>query len=309
MDASVADTICASALPPRVALALAGAARTLAQPLLYKSIGSNLLRAFGGRITLFAVIKLDDDRGDRSKAAGGLIHADERAVRFALEYIGQTATRASLHVIKENHWPAAPCSGVRTGGSSRVQSLFASLQQQLAARRMVAHLIAEDERAHNEQHDLIIYTRPDVAWLHAVRPWCFWDLSSSARLHDWVWIVPRRNFSHFLEVPHAVLDSRCAHPPHSLPETFTRHIFDAPELFEELPGILTRQNRSDVPERASIARNKYQLRWTRPVLNASARLPGKSDASVPVGDEVTWLNPCANVLSVSPLSQMSNTTQ
>lgn len=143
-SSSVADTICAAfAPPPRVALFLVGAARTLSQPLLYKTIRTNLLEAFGGRVTLFALVKIGDERGDRSRANGGRIDASADSVRAAIAHISGAAVRTTVRVVADRKWPTqhTPCEHVRVGTRSnpsiaRVHDLFESLQQQLASRQL-----------------------------------------------------------------------------------------------------------------------------------------------------------------------------
>lgn len=81
-----ADAVCASfGPPPRVAVCLAGGARTLPHELARATLRDNVLRAFGGRQTIFAAqIKLGDARGDARARYGATLDAAEGAARAAL---------------------------------------------------------------------------------------------------------------------------------------------------------------------------------------------------------------------------------
>lgn len=98
--ASIADVVCSAFERPVVAFFLAGAARTIAQPLLYRSIRSNLVEAFGGDITFLAYIKLLDKRGDRNPKVNARIDPPEASVRAALAHIAAAMARSHIKVVR-----------------------------------------------------------------------------------------------------------------------------------------------------------------------------------------------------------------
>ena len=76
---STANLVCADYPRPRVAVCLAGAARTLTLPLVHRTIRANLIEAFGGSPTVFAVVKLQDVRNDESRGKPSETHIEPSA--------------------------------------------------------------------------------------------------------------------------------------------------------------------------------------------------------------------------------------
>lgn len=274
--------VCAAFARPRLALILSGAARTLGQPLLHRSIRANVIEAFGGDVTLLARVRITDARGDHANPrVNALIVPSEAKVRAALAHISSAARRARIEVLPRDapRGPAACWPG----------SYHPSLLAQAAERIESLYLLREDEAASGETHDLVMSTRPDVAWLHALRPHCFWDLETRVRLWDWAWLLPRRDAEAFFTAPSQRLATHCAPPPNeSAPsamskstkpafqsaESFFYQTFRAHEAPEQLPAALTRMDIEGVPERSYPARrNRYQTRWIRPAASTAALTP------------------------------------
>ena len=296
------NMVCAAFRRPLVALFFSGAARTLAQPLLYHSIRTNLVEAFGGNVTLFAAIKLRDSRGDTSARNSALIQPSEAAVKRALLHIAGAATHTVLNISRVD-W-LQPCHGlsVRYRSNepvrphSREYVLANAYLQQAAARYICLQMMQDDEVQRSHVHDFVVYLRPDVSWLFAVKPFFFWDLSSRTRLRNWVWMFPRTNASSFLAEPYEAAQKTCRIERDVEIMWYTS--FPAAERMQQLPALLTRQNRPGMPEVSSRVRNGYQMQFIQP---GGARFDVQAAGSgrphdLHIGDPLTYKNPCANVV-------------
>ena len=131
-----ANVVCSSFRTPKVAVCLGGASRTLEQPLLYRTIRTNLIEAFGGDPTVFAALKLDDDRGDRRPAFGGLVETNRQAVLRALQHVGlrrdENAIVSANKTLPNHRFPTCGRPSYATEG--RARDLFDSLVGQLNSR-------------------------------------------------------------------------------------------------------------------------------------------------------------------------------
>eukprot|EP00966_Prymnesium_polylepis_P083718 1939097-Prymnesium_polylepis.1 len=70
---------------------------------------------------------------------------------------------------------------------------------QLNNRRACESLIQRYESAHSARFDYVIYSRPDLSWPVAVRPFCLWDLKQRYMLGDQVLMFPRDGMEQVLE--------------------------------------------------------------------------------------------------------------
>ena len=206
-SSSVGDLVCAAFPRPRVALFLVGAARTFAQPLLHRTLRTNLIEAFGGEVTLFALIKLLDERGDTNKKANALIEPPESAVRAAIDHLIAAVNVKRSHIV---------IGGAALQPACWPGSYHPSLLGQAALRFESWRMLLADEATQQQQHDLILYKRPDVAWLQAIQPYCFWEVDAKAKLWDWVWLLPRRDAESFFNAPTRRIASRCSNSSASL---------------------------------------------------------------------------------------------
>ena len=213
-----ADLVCASYQPrPTVAVCLSGHARTLVQPLVYRTIKGHLVDAFGGDATVVADLKLRDESGE-----GPLAHvdADEARVRHALAHIG-VADRDTIIRATGPPDTVPPCNAT-TGmvrfspttpqkdergimvwpthmGSSRA---YYSLLGQLRNRANCHALIERAEASRGGgRFDVVMVSRPDLVWSFPVRPYCLWNLSQPLRKHDWFYFLPRREMDAALQRP------------------------------------------------------------------------------------------------------------
>ena len=302
-DELTANIACQFYSRPRVAVALGGAARNLAQPLLYRSIRTNLVEAFGGDTTVFAILKLEDQRGaGASEGLDFLKDAEEANIRHALEFIGVKSDR---HVILSNGTQLpnsrSPICGTPwyvTPG--RPSDLYNSLLGQLNTRQQLYHLIEAEESRTGLAFDFIIYTRPDVSWPYPVKPFCFWDLNWTYRKLDWVLFASREAARVNLDQPandlwncDPMIPRNEEYPPDGIqaPEHYMfRHFVGTDEfdafVTKEISGFITRQN---VPNRAidlcDTWNSNYIILW--------------SEGDQRRCEELTWRNTCGNLPSAS----------
>lgn len=292
---TAADAVCGSFERPLVALFIAGAARTFAQPLLYRTIRTNLLEAFGGDVTLLMHVKLNDKRGDQHPSANAKIEPSETAVRAAFAFVASAAARSQLELVRKSPHTACPSN------HGFDESLLAQSATRMACWRML-----QTAEGGQRTHTVVIYTRCDVAWPTAIAPHCFFDLNARARLWDWVWLLPRRDAENFFTAPFKRIAAECNRSAVSVneegPTGFFYQEFPARELFDSFPAVLARQDIPGVPERSNLgARNGYQKRWTWPA--TVCRQPPQQqqpmseapEARAVINDQITWRNPCANV--------------
>lgn len=86
--ASVPEMLCAGGDAPRVAVCVAGAARTFERALVHESLRENVLRALGADARFFAYVVLRDVRGDDRARYDGVLHGDRDRVSRALRRLG-----------------------------------------------------------------------------------------------------------------------------------------------------------------------------------------------------------------------------
>ena len=184
-----ADLLCSGAPAQSVAVCIAGAARTMTTPLLQTSIRDNLVRAIGGAVTVLAVVKLEDTRGDKD---AGPMDDEKDAVISALSFITGGGTDRSQTRLSEG----AELSGERDAptcyGSPRWEPNFLSLVGQLNSRKTCGEMLeAEEARCGGSKFDWVVLTRPDLAWWSSIRPVCLWNASVTSSARDWAYIGPR----------------------------------------------------------------------------------------------------------------------
>lgn len=200
---TASDLVCHEFSQPQVALCLGGAARTFVQPLVWRSIQTNLMQAFGGAVTVLAAIKASDDRGDRRPSHGGLVSTTVAQIRMTLRRLG--AADENTIVAEAQTLPGSltipACQSGRqraTPLTQRQLDLLDSLAGQLNARRACSLLLRSAEQRRGWRFDYVIFARPDLMWAFAIRPFCLWDLSVSVRKGDWAVMGPRAHADEWL---------------------------------------------------------------------------------------------------------------
>ena len=226
--AALADAVCGSR-GPRLALGLAGLARTFAHPLVYKALRGFLIDAVGARsTTVFAHLRLDDDRPVRmSGAKEEAMRTDPRMhsrVLEALDALG--AARLDVEVFNSssssggsrqddearrppdceyitNATPRQPCDTY-----SDVCALPTALGQ-LGSRHAIYRLVLAHEARHTHLFDSVLFMRPDLGVLVPLLPHCFHRLDVTRFFADHVVWMPRAHFEAVLGRAVAVFHS-CA---------------------------------------------------------------------------------------------------
>lgn len=102
-DAWASNLMCSNTPRPKVAVCIAGTARTFTKTPVHRSIQTNLIEAFGGDVTIFAAIKTRDLRGDGGQGYNGLIHSNDADVRATLTRLG---VKPENTVVGNNSYPA-----------------------------------------------------------------------------------------------------------------------------------------------------------------------------------------------------------
>lgn len=311
---TTSNIVCAGYERPHVAICLGGTARTLEQPLVYRTIRSNLVEAFGGETTAFANIMMGDQRSSVRKVV--TINASEAGVLHALTHIG--VARRNLHIRPGlfDDSPYRDCA--RTiSGSKTMRALgtvrFASIVGQLSARRACYDLIVQDEQRRERRFDFIIFLRADLSWPTAIAPYCFWDLTTSFKKNDHVFFLTRANASIMLrDGPEVLFRCKRKYDQSMSIEDYAFKDFDLDELSDGISSIVTRQNTKDtkLAECRRLGRNARDFIGFPRGLDCQAReLPSSDEKAVTSGWtmieshavnqlclKTTSHNPCANTV-------------
>ena len=253
-NALASNLICGAYVRPSVAVCIAGSARTFHQPLVHRTARTNFIEAFGGVITVFAALKLGDERPDNLGTS--VVGEDEKVIN-ALKHVTPAVTRALKRSTRSvSPWshrmvssssaprsrprfalrrqvgaidrhdvvsnvdaasakyprvllgstslptdspPPERCGVAQAAKQGRTNYVLRSMLGQLNNRRACLSLITRHERAHSTRFDYVIYSRPDVAWPVAMRPFCLWDLTQRYMMGDQVLMFPRAAASEVLE--------------------------------------------------------------------------------------------------------------
>ena len=191
----VANIVCSSFNIPKVAICIAGSARTFDTELVYKTIKHNLMESFGGEQTVFAYIKIQDARGDNNPKYNGLIQSNEEKILEAIKYLGIN----NENYILENNSNLSLPSGL-TKISRPDYEL--SLAGQLTNKKKVIDIMIDYENKNNLIFDFVILIRPDLSWPYPCMPFCMYDLSICRKKHDWVLWFPRNFVEKIIYIPY-----------------------------------------------------------------------------------------------------------
>ena len=181
--------------PPLVAHCVAGLARTFSHPWVYRNFRHNLVNGFGGRAALLLLLKIfgSDTAKPWERAAGNddTAQSKRRMLQAAIEYVAPQMVRLlrddATAEAAVNHdcnisWHGAPIGGVAPDLGSRTvaQRLFYStaagrrrLAGQLTASAECLHMVEEYELAHGIRFNYVTRSRPDLAYLSPMLPYCF----------------------------------------------------------------------------------------------------------------------------------------
>lgn len=304
---TTADVVCSHFPEPQVGVVLVGAARTFVQPLVHRTLRTNLMEAFGGTITLFAWLKLQDGSGDPNKRR--LDHANVGAVLEALQYVSAAAKRVVKKISDD-----APEHGCPH--TTRFNTAFLA---QAANRWEAWRLVREFENGGGSRLDYYIYTRPDLAWPIAVRPHCFWNLQGYARVWDWVFMMPGHALEAFMNLPQRCIHAICndyqgAEAKRALlkfapldPKTHQRQccrftdMHPWPEQLGDLSATVTRTSGTITKGRYGYYETRFERDPLMSLNDTSSRFFGTRrpmasvlQKSAVITHSITSLSPCAN---------------
>lgn len=247
-DDWVSNLMCSNTPRPKVAVCIAGAARTFAKAPVHRSIQTNLIEAFGGDVTIFAAIKTDDVRGDLAPQFNGTIQSDDAVVRAALIRIGAKPENTILGAGSYPDEKPSPKCAIKVLGNGSGSSL--SLNGQVNAKVACNNLMTKAEQRMSTTFDFVILTRPDMSWSLAVRPYCMWDLKKMYNKKDWHYMFPRQEARRMLEeLPNKYFG--CTELKDMFyPETYQTNFVQPSSDWggsAGLSGIVTRQNKDNMP--------------------------------------------------------------
>ena len=266
-------------------MCFAGSARTLQKPTLYRTIKTNLIDAFGGDTTVFAALKLEDDRGDRREGFNGLVTTEREKVLHALQHMGlkrpEHAIISEATTLPNSRSPVCGIPAYAQVG--RARDLFDSLVGQLNNRHACHDLISAEEVRSGTPFTYVIYSRPDLSWPIPVWPYCYWDLGRTQKKWDWAMFLTREEARRNLEFVANELWT-CSRLPFQadwrsegiqFPEEYMQEVFTGND-FDGYAGpvsaILTRLNQPNMP-------------------NVCGTFVGNIDLCAPI----TYMNQCTNL--------------
>mmetsp|Transcript_27894 Transcript_27894/g.57320 ORF Transcript_27894/g.57320 Transcript_27894/m.57320 type:complete len:425 (+) Transcript_27894:264-1538(+) len=151
---------------PRVAHCIAGSARTLWHPRVYKRLQDNFIDALGGNYTTFMYLKLTDSKS--------LLETKQHIKTFAPKLDSLSAALAYMKPYKVIFAPEKNPSvyGSRESGCSLIKldpEIAANLIGQLDTLRDCYRMIEDYEEVEGARFDFVTRIRPDSAVLRAVQ--------------------------------------------------------------------------------------------------------------------------------------------
>ena len=197
-----------------VAHCVAGLARSLPHPLVYRSLRRHMIDSFGGAPSVFLIVKTWNTAPKRdgyfpTSSTADLAQewsqeqteARLRPVLAALAPLvaGLRLVNASEDSPERLFNPHCVLQGRHYGLKTGVYTTNAGLVRMLgqaAASASCLRMIEAHERARGARFDLVTRLRPDLAYLAPVRPWHAFNFSSEptvAHIHDrdWATVVHR----------------------------------------------------------------------------------------------------------------------
>ncbi|KAJ3347275.1 hypothetical protein HDU83_002193 [Entophlyctis luteolus] len=198
--AEMAHLLCsASRAPhPKVAACIAGNARTLKYPLVYKTIKSFALDSLGGDVSLFGFLKLEDP-SQEGHEFWPVPETNTRAdIAPALQHLGfqKVVIRDTSNETYPKN-PNCPFDEMSWLHKPEPHNRFIGQYNSL---RECFKLVEDYESENDMKFDIVLRIRPDAAWFSSLPPWCIYDLSK-------VFAPAGRHPDHFLLVPRKLADS------------------------------------------------------------------------------------------------------
>lgn len=214
---SAANAVCGAYELERVAVCIAGAARTFTQPAVYLPMRQNLIDAIGGNTTVFARIKVADDHSDPRirdiHATAGAPSSVGTTLARALRHLG-LSRREHLQILTDANDACPTCpylSAFRTlpdplpqpftfADHTQSKQYLRGLCGQLSNRGSCNDMIVAEERRTRLRFDRVVFVRPDFQFTLPVEPFCFWR-NRNVHARDWAYILDRRTADKLLKAP------------------------------------------------------------------------------------------------------------
>ena len=178
--------------PKRLALGIAGLARTFPHPIVHETIRGHLLDALSqGRHhhAVFGALRLEDERLVQGHGGGGraMEGASAAAVQRALARLGADPRDV---VVRQNATIAVPAcaSSTATGvpcTSYSSRCALPTVAAQIWSRRTILELIDAHERRESARFDSVIFMRPDLAVVVPFLPLCDYASALDVPLGAW----------------------------------------------------------------------------------------------------------------------------
>lgn len=238
--ASAANLVCGDYPRPRVAVCIAGTARSVVQPLVHQTLRTNLIEAFGGNADLFAYIRLIDGHSNPAFKDSVVDGAD---VRAALLHIGVPVEHSEVDSTTANvTMPECAVASHNAPVSWDNPRYQASAFGQIHNRYKCYSAIADAEARHDQRYEYVITVRPDLVWPVAVRPYCFWDLGLGWHKMDWIFMTPRTGMERALMEPYKGL-AECTRPLDRSFDDFFMAAYEYHDATDRLSGYPARVKR------------------------------------------------------------------
>lgn len=128
-----------------------------------------------------------------------------------------------------------------------------SLLGQLETRHACHELILREEARSRDAFDVVLLTRPDIAWPQPVHPYCAYDLKRPAKKRDWVFFMPRADAKYMMSGLHDRL-LRCD-APYQPTKPVENWVYDQlaqgahnfSDIQFKLSGVVVRPDRAEMP--------------------------------------------------------------
>ncbi|KAJ3106009.1 hypothetical protein HDU97_007193 [Phlyctochytrium planicorne] len=158
--------------PAKVAVCMAGAARTLKYPVVYKTIKNNVIDALGADVKLFGYLKMQDPATDKDAwvAWPDPTKTSEDELKEAMSVLKPETIKYTYesNPIEENPNCAFAATTWFYNKTARIQRALG----QFNALSECFKLVEEYENKNAMKFDMVLRIRPDAAYLYPIPPWC-----------------------------------------------------------------------------------------------------------------------------------------
>jgi len=191
-DASVPNMVCSAHVRPRVATCITGLVRTFSSPIVYRTLKTNLVDAFGGEQVVVLYLRRGRGFSHQGLATEGL-EPSQASIDQAIAHLAP----AKVEWGKQDEFASTTVCGNGDGysrGASerrRQTNYINSLVAQAASAHRLHAMLLQLERERGIVFDLVLKLRSDLAFPVPIHPYCFWRDDAVYAKHDWLWLMPR----------------------------------------------------------------------------------------------------------------------